>query len=137
MKELKSWPSFTLTWRHNNDWPVPVPCRPPGLASKWPDIIFDVRIEILTIKNIHLDIHEGILECDFHICTWPASRISLQRPLLWSDIIFDMRIEILTLKNTNLDIYKGILGCDLDSCTWLASRISLQWPPNHLILFLM
>ena len=32
----------------------------PPAASKGPDIIFDERIEILTLKNIHLDIHEGI-----------------------------------------------------------------------------
>ena len=50
----------------------------PPAASKWPDIIFDMRIEILTLINLQLDIHEGILEYD--ICTWLASRISLQRP---------------------------------------------------------
>ena len=44
------------------------------------DINFDVRIEILTLTNLQLDIHEGILEFDLHICTWLAFRISLQRP---------------------------------------------------------
>ena len=53
----------------------------PPAASKWPEIIFDVRIEILTLKKLYLDIHEDILEFDLHICTWPASRISLQWPL--------------------------------------------------------
>ena len=33
----------------------------PPAASRWPNIIFDMRIEILTITNLHLDIHSGIL----------------------------------------------------------------------------
>ena len=37
------------------------------------DIIFDVRIEILALTSIHLDIHNGLLECEFYTCTWPAS----------------------------------------------------------------
>ena len=52
----------------------------PPAASRWPDIIFDARIEILTLTNLLLDIHDGILGDDLYICTWPASRISLQRP---------------------------------------------------------
>ena len=51
----------------------------PPTASSVPDIIVDVRIEILTLKNLQLDIHEGILEYDLCICTWLASRITLQR----------------------------------------------------------
>ena len=45
----------------------------PPAASKWPDITFYERIEILTLNNLFLDIHEGILEFDLHICTRPAS----------------------------------------------------------------
>ena len=33
----------------------------PPAASRWPKTIFDMRIEILTITNLHLDIHKGIL----------------------------------------------------------------------------
>jgi hypothetical protein len=51
----------------------------PPAASKCPDIIFDERIEILTITILHLDMHKGIIEFDL-ICTWLVSRISLQRP---------------------------------------------------------
>ena len=57
----------------------------PPAASKWPEIIFDLRIEILALKKLYLDVHEDILEFDLHNCTWLASRISLQ----WYDIIFD------------------------------------------------
>ena len=39
----------------------------PPAASKWPEIIFDVRIEILTLRNLHLDIHEGILGYDLYL----------------------------------------------------------------------
>ena len=66
--------------------PVPGHWQPPGSSSsgiKEPDIIFDVRIEILTLTTLYLDIHEDIPECDLPTWTWPlpASRISLQRPL--------------------------------------------------------
>jgi hypothetical protein len=44
-----------------------------------PEMIFDVKIEILDLKNLYLDIHKDKSEFDLHICTWPASRISLQR----------------------------------------------------------
>ena len=39
---------------------ISVPSPPPGSAPsglKWPDIIFDERIDILTLKNLYLDIH--------------------------------------------------------------------------------
>ena len=100
----------------------------PPAASRWPDIIFDVRIEILTPKNLLLDMHEGILECDLSICTWllPASRISLQWPPGGQNNIFDVRIEILALTNIYLDIHEGILKFDLYICIWSASRINLQ-----------
>ena len=52
----------------------------PPAASRWPDIIFDARIEILTLPNLLLGIHDGISGDNLYICYWPASRISLQRP---------------------------------------------------------
>ena len=36
---------------------------------------------MIELKNLCLDIHEGKLEFDLHIYTWPASKICLQRPL--------------------------------------------------------
>ena len=90
------------------------------------------------VSNIlYLDIHEGKLEFDLNICTWPASRICLQRPLKWPDIIFDVRIEIMTLKNLYFDMHEDILEFDLHICTWPASRIGHQWPPSCLAVFLM
>ena len=56
---------------------------------------------ILILTNLYLDIHEGLTKCDLKICTWLASRISLQRPP-GTRHYFDIRIEILTLiKNKN------------------------------------
>ena len=100
-----------------------VPGWPPGSASSGlqvPDIIFDVRIEFLTLTNLYLDIHEGKPKCDLSICTWLASRISLQRPPS-ARYFFDVIIEILTLTNLYLDIHEGIPKCVLSVCTWLAS----------------
>ena len=49
----------------------------PPAASRRSDIIFDIRIEILALTNLHLDIHEGILEIDLYICTcWPPGSAS-------------------------------------------------------------
>ena len=78
-------------------------------ASSRSDIIFDMRIEILALTNLHLDIHEGILEIDLYICTWRPPGSASRK----SDIIFDMRIEILALINLHLDINEGILEFDL------------------------
>ena len=36
--------------------------------SRWSDIIFDVKIENLFIENLHLDIHERLLECNLYTC---------------------------------------------------------------------
>ena len=85
----------------------------PPATFKYPDIIFDDRIKILALTNLHLEIHEGILEFNLLICTWLAS--------MWSDIIFCLRIEILALTNLHLDIHEGILEFDLHICSWLAS----------------
>ena len=78
------WCENWYTWRHIKIWSsylylAGFQDQPPA-ASKWPDIIFGVRIEILTLRNLYLDMHEGILVFDLHICTWLASRISLQQP---------------------------------------------------------
>ena len=129
-------PTFRHTWRHIGELPIylylaSLQYQPPA-ASRWPDIIFDMRIEILALTNLHLDIHEGISEFDLYICIWSAYRISLQdqppAASRWPKTILDMRIEILTITNLHLDIHKGILVWPLFS-TWLASRISLQQPP--------
>ena len=92
--------------------------RPPYLylanLQDWPqvpDIIFDIRIEILALTNLYLNICEGIPECDLTTCTWLASRFSLNWPQL-PDIIFDGRIEILTIKNLYLDKHKDIREVD-------------------------
>ena len=53
---------------------------PSSSGLQVPDIIFIVRIEILTLTNLYLDIHEGIPECDLPISTWLSSWISLQQP---------------------------------------------------------
>ena len=29
-------------------------------SSRWTDTIFDMKIEILTLKNLYLDIYEGL-----------------------------------------------------------------------------
>ena len=108
-------PIFKHTWRHIGELPLylylaSLQYQPPA-ASRWPDIIFDMRIEILALTNLHLDIHEGISE--FDLCIWSAYRISLQdqppAASRWPKTIFDMRIEILTLTNLHLDIHEGIL----------------------------
>ena len=76
----------------------------PQAASMRPDIIFDVRIGILTLKNLHLDIHEGILQFDLPIVPGrPPGSIAgeLQEPsgkIKLPNIIFNVRNEILTLK---------------------------------------
>jgi hypothetical protein len=47
------------------------------VASNWPDISFDVRNEILTLINLQLDIHEGILEYDnVSVPGWPPGSAS-------------------------------------------------------------
>ena len=138
-------PTFRHTWRHIGELPIylylaSLQYQPPA-ASRWPDIIFDMRIEILALTNLHLDIHEGISEFDLYICIWSAYRISLQdqppAASRWPKTIFDMRIEILTLTNLHLDIHEGILESYLYICTWPASSISLQRPPGGQILFLI
>ena len=56
---------------------------PLGSASRGlqvPNIIFYLRIEILTLTNLYLDIQEGIPKGYLPSCTWLASRISFQRP---------------------------------------------------------
>ena len=123
-------PTFRHAWRHIGVWPphlylVSFQDQPPA-TSRWPDTISDIRIEIFALTNLHLDIHEGILEFDLYICIWSASRISLQVASYY------FYIEILTITNLHLDIHEDILDCDL--YLWLASRISLQRPPASLVV---
>ena len=47
----------------------------PPVSSRRSDIIFDSKIEILTLRNPY---HEGMYECDLYILL--ASRISLEGP---------------------------------------------------------
>ena len=74
----------------------------------WLNIIFDVRIEILILTNIHLDIHEGILE-----------------------------VTSISVPGQPPDILKGILEFDLQFFSPEASMISLHQPPGGQILFLI
>ena len=99
IKNLKAIYLWNYSEPYNNDYRVFLTCLPGKPDAYKPtfsytrrqnksltdlylyqDIIFDVRIEILALTNIHWDIHNGILECDLHICTWQASRMSLQEP---------------------------------------------------------
>ena len=51
----------------------------PLTASKWPNIISDKRIEILTLINLCLDIYKGILVLNPYISTipgWPLTASS-------------------------------------------------------------
>ena len=84
-------------------YPAGLQGQPPA-ASMRPDIIFYVRIGILTLKNLHLDIHEGTLQFDLPIVPGrPPGSIAgeLQEPsgkIKLPNIIFNVRNEILTLK---------------------------------------
>ena len=63
-----------------------------------PDIIFEIRIEMLDLTSLYLDIPEVILrETSKSVNNWPprSAPSSLQEP----DIIFDIRNEILALTN--------------------------------------
>jgi hypothetical protein len=68
-----------------------------------PDIIFDVRIEILTLTNLYLDLHEGILECDIPTCTWPLPSFCISG-LHEAKYIFDVRplVSLYKEKKSNL-----------------------------------
>ena len=75
----------------------------------------------MALTNLHLDIHEGILEIDLYICTWKPPGLT-SSGLQEVRYYFDMRSEILALTNLHLDILEGILEIDLYICTW--------WPPG-------
>ena len=83
--------------------------RPPGARY-----YFDVRIEIQTLTNLYLDIHEGIPKYDLPLCTWPTSTASsgIQVP----DIIFDLWILILTITYLYLVMQEGTPKYDLPIC---------------------
>ena len=69
----------------------------PPAASRWPNIIFDMRIEILALKNLHIDIHESIL-------VWPLylylAGLQDQPPVASKclDFIYIFRIKYLSKK---------------------------------------
>ena len=98
-------PTFRHAWRHIGVLPLylyQTILQYQSLAAcSWPDIIFDMRIKILALTNLHLYIHEVILKFDLYICIWSASR--------WLNIIFDMRNEILTITNLHLYVHEHIL----------------------------
>ena len=50
----------------------------PSIASRRLEITFDVQNQILILTNLYLDKNEGMSEQILYICTWSASRISLQ-----------------------------------------------------------
>ena len=62
-------PTFRYISRHIMGWPLYLylACHQdhPPAASRWPDIIFGARIQILTLTNLPLDIHKGILKVTF------------------------------------------------------------------------
>ena len=90
----------------------------PSAASMWPDIIFEMRIEMLTLTNLYFDMHEGMLRL-LPLYLYLAS-LQYQPPAASrrSDTIFDMRSEIPVPTNLHLDIPEGILEIDLYICTW-------------------
>ena len=47
--------------------------RPPGGQI----LFFDMRIENLALTNLHLHIHEVLLEFEPYICIWSASVASI------------------------------------------------------------
>ena len=77
----------------------------PPAPSKWPDIIFDIKIEIPTLTNLTLDIHEGILGVLLYLY---LASLQDQPPAAsrWPYIIFDGRIEIINI--TNLPLHRNI-----------------------------
>ena len=102
------------------------------ISLKLPDVIFDLRNEILTPKkHIYRNKWRHIV-FDLFNCTRLASRISLQRPP--DTIILDLRIKILTLTNLYLDIHVGTL-CDTSKSLpgWPTGSAvgGLQEPPGN------
>jgi hypothetical protein len=80
------------TLRHIRVRPSYLSIYPMWLASKIslkqpPGVIYNFLHEMKCqpYKNLYIDKHQNILECDLPFCFWSASRISLQVP----DIIFD------------------------------------------------
>ena len=100
----------------NNIWP---PRRWPQGSSfggfQTANIIFDVKIEILTLTNLYLDIFEGIPKYNLPICTWLASSRNLdpnknQKLASKSSHICCIGIKIYQ-KNGYIQYESGILMC--------------------------
>ena len=93
-------PIFSHTWRHNVcDLPI---CTwlASDKASRWPIIIFDPKIEILTLTNLYLDIYEDILfTTSKSVPGWPAGSASSNLEVQY--FFFDTRIEILAITTNN------------------------------------
>ena len=71
----------------------------PPVASKWPKIIFDIRIEILALINQHLDIQEGIIVWTLYLY---LAGLQDQPPVAFKCLSF---ISIFRIKYLNKKIY--------------------------------
>ena len=71
----------------------------PPVASKWPNIIFDIRIEILALINQHLDIQEGIIVWTLYLY---LAGLQDQPPVAFKCLSF---ISIFRIKYLNKKIY--------------------------------
>ena len=73
--------------------------------SRWSDIIFDVKIDIIIIENLHLDIYEGILECGLI----PVSGQPLGSDSWWPNIFLIIPRIIGTCKTVIKSFLKSIV----------------------------
>ena len=110
---------------HLNVTSLAVPGWPPGStfsSLNLPNIIFDIRIEILTLTNLYLDIHEGLTKCYLPSCIHLAGlrdqppAASRYQNLFW-------------IKNWNPDTKKTIFGH-----TW---RHNIVWSPYMYLVGLL
>ena len=82
------------------------------MASRISNIILDVRIEILTLKNLYLDSSHDIFVCDLYVHLYLDGLRQPPVASVRSNIILDVRIEILTLKILYFDIHHAISVLD-------------------------
>ena len=79
----------------------------PPASSRRSDIIFDLKSEILILKNLYLDMYDGL-------SVWPlylylaGLQDQPQATSRRSAINFDTKIEILILKTLYVDMYDGL-----------------------------
>ena len=72
---------------------ISLPVQQPA-ASRWPNNIFDMRIEILDPKNLHLDIYEGTLDVNLYFCIWVLC-LQDQPPMAsrWTNIFLMLELK--------------------------------------------